>query len=46
MGAHDKPTPNPDPMGDAQLPPGTLPPPAPEPGKHSKPEHPDKGGKE
>lgn len=45
MGAHDKPIPDPDPTGDAQPPPGRPLPPPPDPGKHGKPDPPDKGDK-
>jgi hypothetical protein len=38
--------PDPDPMGNGQLPPGKLPPPPPEPGRHGKPDPPDKDDKE
>ncbi|MGH3710626.1 MAG: hypothetical protein ACRDRU_04605 [Pseudonocardiaceae bacterium] len=38
MGKHDKPPPDPDPGGDAQLPPKKPLPPPPDPGKHSKPD--------
>jgi IS6 family transposase len=41
MGTHDRPIPKPDPTTDGQLPPGKLPPPPPDPGKHSKPDSPE-----
>ncbi|MGH3869767.1 MAG: hypothetical protein ACRDQ4_27440 [Pseudonocardiaceae bacterium] len=41
MGKHDKPTPDPDPLSDGQLPPGRPLPPPPDPGKHEKPDPPD-----
>lgn len=42
MGKHDEPPPKPDLTGDAQPPPGRPLPPPPDPGKHSKPDPPDK----
>lgn len=45
MGAHDKPDPKPDPRTDGQPPPGRPLPPLPDPGKHGKPDPPDKDKK-
>ncbi len=45
MGKHDKPTPEPDPTGDAQPPPGRPLSPQPDPGKHGKPDPPDEDDK-
>jgi hypothetical protein len=42
MSKHEKPPPEPDPTDDAQPPPGRPLPPPQDPGKHSKPDTPDK----